>query len=220
MPFFTKRRIRIVMLLGIVCIAASAGVPRSVLSRDARLLGMTRSGVERTLGRAVQVDVTIEPPVTFYCVTGTYEPVIYDHDGHWVRGAPTSLGGNSAGPCGSQAETLVVRYDASERVMAAGYLTVHGNTYDRGWSDSLDRLILGQRDRELFSGATAVHIPGVTVQNGPHAMRLPTGAVSVVFEAAGDPVTMGRLAIILFVDQRDVKADWLRLLEDQAIWGR
>ena len=209
-----------VTLLGVFRLSATATVLMTLLNRDAGLLGMDRSAVEAKLGRAVLVDVNIEPAVTFYCVTDTYEPVTYDHDGHWLHGERTALGGNSIGPCGEHAESLAVMYDAKDRVIAAGYLTVHAHTHDRGWSDFLDRLILGRREGELFRGAAAVDIPGVTVEEGPHAMRLTTGETSVVFETAGDFATMGRMAIVLFADQHDVKNDWLKLLTDQAICCR
>jgi len=110
-----------------------------------------------------------------------------------------------------------VMYDAKDRVMAAGYLTNHGNTYDRGWSDFLDRLILGRPEGELFGGATDVDIPGVTVEDGPHAMRLTTGETHVVFETVAGGA---RMANILFAAPHDVKNDWLGLLSDQVIWGR
>jgi hypothetical protein len=218
--WFTRKGTRTVAFLGLFWLSATAAAPTTVPNPDARLLGMKRSAVESKLGRAVLVDVNVEPAVAFYCVTGTYEPVIYDHDGHWFRGKRTPLGDNSAGPCGKHAENLVVMYDTEDRAIAAGYLTVHANTYDRGWSDSLDRLILGRREGELYRGATPVELPGVTAENGPHAIRLATGETSVVFETAGDVATMGRMAIVLFADQHDVTNGWLKLLNDPTLWGR
>lgn len=218
--WFRRRGTWTVALLGLFCLSATAAAPTTVPNPGAGLLGIKRSAVERKLGRTVLVDANVEPAVAFYCVTGTYEPVIYDHDGHWLRGKRTPLGDNSAGPCGKHAENLVVMYDAEDHVMAAGYLTVHANTYDRGWSTALDRLILGRREGDLYRGATAVELPGVTAENGPHAMRLATGETYVVFETAGDFATMRRMAIVLFADQHDVTNAWLKLLRDPAIWGR
>jgi hypothetical protein len=219
--WFTRKGIWTVALLGLLfCLSATAAALMTVRNRDTGLLGMKRSAVESKLGRAVLVDVNVNPAGAFYCVTGTYEPMIYDHDGHWLRGKRRPLGDNSAGPCGKHAENLVVMYDAEDRVIAAGYLTVHANTYDRGWSDSLDRLILGRREGAPYRGATPVALPGVTGENGPHAMRLATGETSVVFETAGDVATMGRMAIVVFADLHDVRNGWLKLLSDPAIWSR
>jgi hypothetical protein len=200
------------VLLGVLCLFATVIAMTKVLKKDTGLLGINRSAVETKLGRAAMVDVNIKPAVAFYCVTGTYQPIVYDHDGHWFHGPQRALGGYSAGPCGDHAENLAVMYDANDRVIAAGYLTVHAHTYDRGWGDFLDRLILGRGVVESYKGATNVDIPGITVKDGPYAQQLTTGETSVVFDSGG------RMALVLFADKNDATNEWFKLINDDGLW--
>ncbi|WP_243374607.1 hypothetical protein [Geotalea sp. SG265] len=196
---------------------------------SAGVLGLKRAAIEAKLGKPKSTVKSLKPTVYLYCVNGSYKPYIYDHEGHYVEEAPQPLQGNTVGTC-SDSETILVMYDKTGHAVGSGYLTVHGNTYDQGWINYLDTLILGTDNKKAAMGAKEVTIPGVTQDptkinltegpyNGSRAIVLTSGIKHVIFEMVGDVDTPGRMGMVWFLPKAMIRSDWLKLLKDERLWG-
>lgn len=198
--------------------------------KEPGILGLKKEILEAKFGQAKLTLNNQERQIGIFCVKGRYVPYVYDHEGNWETGKRERLGSQTIGPCSPNAASLLVMFDENNHVAASGYLTIHGNTYDRGWQIFLDNIIVGSKKSGTIRNAADVNIQNVTTSepevakstgpiDGTHAIQLPTGEKHVIFERVGDEDVMGRMALIWFKPESVVNRDWMELLKDKRIWG-